>query len=589
MTGNGTESDPYRVGDFADLKAVGTDSATYGLDKVYELIADIDAAAPGSGGPEFSPIGYPNAFCGVLHGRSHSIKNFQIDTYEPAGLFSNLSGSVDSLGLIKEIVSGKSNVGGIAGNLKSGRIAWCYATGQVKSSSASSGEMEDYVGGLVGYQDSGIILGCSTTGPVTAGYIFESTTYYAGGLVGYVKNGTVNGCHATGMVSGMMQVGGLVGCSDNGIVINCYSTGAVEGMADVGGLIGNNKGTLQNCYATGSASGGGSIGGFAGYNYMRIAFCYATGNCQASGGKNEDNSVGGFVGTNEGSFRGAKISFCYAAGAVQGNLNVGGFVGINGGKSDTVNSCYSDTTVSGKGIAAGANSGVLAADSGFSTAQMKKTSTFSAWNLDTVWTMRVDSTYPGLRKMDNAPFAFADSLAVKSLSCSLTVLLSNDCDIETGRSNLTLRVASVTGGTTDSTKTFTFPQGAKKGTAARLLYRVGEIRPLSGDTLWGNAALALIELDSTIVAGVNPDNKSSPPPASLLFKTSASSIFFFLPSAEIVTLKLFDVRGRALASPVKDKLLSAGPHTVRTAAGIAQKGAYVARLQAGSSLIYSIF
>jgi hypothetical protein len=161
-------------------------------------------------------------------------------------------------------ISGREDVGGLAGFSIEGSISNCYSTGAVSGSSNS-----DDVGGLVGYNYQSGISNCYSTGTVGG-------NVDVGGLAGYSDEGSILiNCYSTGTVSGSSAfVGGLVGYNYDGSISNCYSTGAVSGFSNslaVGGLVGYHEtGDIRNCYSTGQVSGySGSqeVGGLVGYNW----------------------------------------------------------------------------------------------------------------------------------------------------------------------------------------------------------------------------------------------------------------------------------------------------------------------------------
>ena len=462
MSGSGTVADPYLVEDYADLKAVGT---TYGLGAVYRMTADIDASASATenGGSGFTPIGRSVPFfTGTLHGSGHVIRNLTINRPDSsfAGLFSYTKGLVDSLGLEDLYLRAWSYVGGIAGE-NDGTINQCYVTGTVIGNGGTAG-------GLAGRNN------------------------------GYSTAGTIDRCYAYCQVSGGNGTGGLVGSNYYGKVYDSYATGPVSGTGSVGGLAGSNSSsTLTKCYATGPVTGSeNNVGGLVGSNYFyyagSIIKCYATGSVTSSG-----QYIGGLVGYNYGWSIGT-VSDCYSSGKVAGGGTVGGIIGYH--KTTTVSGSYWDIDASGQTTGIGSNSGT-GVPTGLTTAAMRQSASFSGWDFPGVWNIRADSTYPGLQALDNAPFAFNDTLT-SDRSFPLSNLLSNDFDVETAGSALVLKVTSTSAGTTDSTTTLTFSGGIPNGTVAAVKYRVGEVR--ASDTLWGNIAsaqLTLVTLDGSGTEG----------------------------------------------------------------------------------------
>ena len=140
--------------------------------------------------------------------------------------------------------------------------------------------------GLFG-SNAGIIknLGVSD-GSVSAGS-------YAGGLCG-INKGTITGCYSAASVSGDKYTGGVCGYNYSGATVSvCYNTGAINGGKYVGGICGYNKSTTSNCYNTGTVIGNGtSIGGICGYNRNLVSGCFNTG--EVGGGSNYVGSVCGY-------------------------------------------------------------------------------------------------------------------------------------------------------------------------------------------------------------------------------------------------------------------------------------------------------
>jgi DNA-binding beta-propeller fold protein YncE len=504
MKAIGTEYDPILIATYEDLKAMSPYEGNV-LRKVYGLTSDIDAAASATenNGAGFLPITY---FMGVFHGHGHVIKNLVI---KPAaaygsGLFGELSGTVDSLGILNCTVSCVRNVGGLAGVNDRGTIRDCWVTGSVSGDIYSG--LAPRVGGLVGTSLQGSIIRCFSHASV------NSTSGPIGGLVGASYRSTISYCFATTSVHhvGSEAGGGLIGTVTGGdsIISYCYSTGDVSGDYICGGLIGSNmsssymnviatKAIVRNCFATGSVTSTQIAGGLVGINSGSeygcegiLENCYATGD--VSGGT--ASSAGGLVGM-LGNAGFGSLKNCYATGLVTGAQGqIGALVGVAGYQTAAISASYWNTGTSGATKGIGATSDPLP-DTGLTVAQMKTAQRFSIWDFSTVWTIRPDSTYPGLRKIDNAPFAFNDSLVAPARTFPLAYVLQNDCDIETARKNLVLRVVKISSGATDSVSTLTFAASAEKGAVDTVRYRVGEKR--GGDTLWGNVATACITFDST--------------------------------------------------------------------------------------------
>ena len=159
---------------------------------------------------------------------------------------------------------------------------------------------------------------------------------YAGGLCG-INKGTITGCYSTASVSGDKYTGGICGCNDNGATVSvCYNTGTINGSKYVGGICGYNKNTTSDCYNTGTVIGSGtSIGGICGYNKKLVSGCYNTG--EVGGGTNYVGSICGYnhsgstflncyyliTGTEKGNYGVAMTAQQFASGEVCWALNEG--------------------------------------------------------------------------------------------------------------------------------------------------------------------------------------------------------------------------------------------------------------------------
>ncbi len=117
----------------------------------FFLTGDIDASETAAWGskstqPGFSPIGSAaSPFNGILHGNDHWIRDLHISrpTTDNVGLFGYIgaTGVVDDLGLEQVTITGRDQVGGLAG-VNLGTVERCYVRGEVTGVNA--------VGGLIG-------------------------------------------------------------------------------------------------------------------------------------------------------------------------------------------------------------------------------------------------------------------------------------------------------------------------------------------------------------------------------------------------------------------------------------------------------
>lgn len=306
------------------------------------------------------------------------------------------------------------------------------------------------------------------------------------GLFGQTNRAIINGLGIINFkISGGYYAGSLVGYNNYSTLTNCYATGEISGTYGTGCLVGDNySSSLLGCYATGKVSGGGNTGGLVGTNAVSsIINCYAT--TKVSG----NNNTGGLVGYN---VEYASITNCYTAGEVSGSgSTTGGLVGKN--TSSTVTNGYYNTGTSKQNVGIGADNNSQAI-TGLTTTQMKQQGSFTGFSFDTVWTIRADSTYPALLALENAPFAFPETIQDVSASFFIEEFLFNDYDYETIQEFLVIAVESISSGSVGDS-TVHLPDTTEIGDEYIVYYKVGEVR--TNDTLWGNMARSIL------VAGIN--------------------------------------------------------------------------------------
>ncbi len=330
---------------------------------------------------------------------------------------------------------------------------------------------KDY-NGLIGYAqgariDSVKILNCIVYGAFTVS-----------GLVANNNGSIINSCCVTGFISGELETGELVGLN-NGTITNCYGMGTVSGMYGVGGLVGDNGGSISMSYSICTANAEGVVGGLVGGNYGgKIENCYSMSDVTGN-----EHRVGGLVGDNVGD---SQVSDCYSSGRVKINDNTGGLVG----------SCTFGATVSNCFYKLETGEETSSYGIGLTLDQMKLSSSFETWGLDTssVWGIREGKTFPALKTVDNAPFAFADTITNGSFTA--TSLLENDYDYETLQENLTVKIDSATY-LDEGLDLVDYLKSIDEGDSLRMVYRAGEIRPEHNDTLWGNQMVSYLVYNST--------------------------------------------------------------------------------------------
>ena len=257
LAGAGTETVPYKIYDYDDLKYVG--KYEYGLDAYYKLMGNINAKASFKENCNadstlckgFEPIG---EFSGVFIGNNKIIAGLNINRPDE-----------DSVGLFRALAKG-AKVSNVVFDTAS-YLGESYSYGPANTRGAIRGN--DYVGVLAGvdngatvenifikYNVSGENYVGSLAGKKSAGSVVRSASRFlvsgkehVGGLVGFLGEASVTDCYSIANVAGTKNVGGLVGSSDKAIVKNSFAAGQVTGDSKWGGLAGSdNKSTYTSVY-----------------------------------------------------------------------------------------------------------------------------------------------------------------------------------------------------------------------------------------------------------------------------------------------------------------------------------------------------
>ena len=219
------------------------DSITAGYEELASLTANQGKGWEPIGSLLLDPTsswisGFVDSFTGSLDGQGYEIRDLFIGRPDEdgVGLFGCANeGVIENLGVVNAEVTGRANVGGLAGGFgwnQQGAVSNCYFTGSVTG--------DTMVGALVG-GTWGTVSNSYSSGDVTG-------TGNVGGLAGGNWH-TVSNSYSTGNVTGSWQVGGLVGWNNQGAVSNSYFTGSVSGKWSAGGLVAeNHDGTVSNSY-----------------------------------------------------------------------------------------------------------------------------------------------------------------------------------------------------------------------------------------------------------------------------------------------------------------------------------------------------
>ncbi|MFR8836441.1 dockerin type I repeat-containing protein [Bacteroides nordii] len=225
--GAGTANDPYQITDGYELSEVRNDLAAF-----YKLMNDIDLTEwindnnPTGG---WAPIGtYAVPFAGTFDGNNKCIYGLKIDrsSLDNIGLFGFANGGkISNVTLVKPIIKGRSNVGGITG--AQGDITNCVIIG-------GSIAGNSIVGGIAGYFNGNSIIGCYCNAIVGG-------LDYVGGIGGQLGQGSAMNNIFSGDVSSTGKyVGGISGylSNYNTVITDNYVTGDIEGGEYVGGIVG---------------------------------------------------------------------------------------------------------------------------------------------------------------------------------------------------------------------------------------------------------------------------------------------------------------------------------------------------------------
>jgi hypothetical protein len=226
LVGRGTRKDPYQVWTNDDLIQLSRHIGISG--KHIVLMSDLDLS-----GVSIFPIGEiagPISF----NGNGHTIMNLVINQpgRSNVGLFSGIGAgaSVSNLRLVNVNITGQNNVGSLSGGC-SGSIIRCESSGVVTG-------YGDRVGGLIGrggYQGiisssicSGTVSGRCQVGGIAGSIWFGNVTFcysnadiagegWIGGLVGDNDEGYIRYSLSAGMVTGTTDryIGGLCGIGGN--------------------------------------------------------------------------------------------------------------------------------------------------------------------------------------------------------------------------------------------------------------------------------------------------------------------------------------------------------------------------------------
>lgn len=310
--------------------------------KYYVLGGDIDASVTSTwnGGLGYDPNGsMMDSFnSSVLNGLGNTISNLYINrpSQEFVGLIGNAFNSTISNINVQGSVTGKTNVGLVAGQAFSSKVYNVTSKGNVTG--------EENTGSAIGQSYSNYIVeNVEGNGNVTG----QTNT---GGVIGFAyANKKVNNITSYSKVAGNSSTGGVIGYSySNDLLSNLtYSGSGVKGTAsNTGGVIGqsyydtklNGLNTSFSKIEGGGYSTGGAIGMISGAQELT--------NIDVFGAVWGKYSVGGAIGY-MGNMYSTNIHHIRSAAMVNGLDNIGGVIGEV--RYSNLHDIYSNGMVTGTG------------------------------------------------------------------------------------------------------------------------------------------------------------------------------------------------------------------------------------------------
>lgn len=430
----------------------------------------------------------------------------------------------------------------------------------------------------------------------TANIDASSTSTWAGGGFSPIGNSTTNftgtyngnGHTITGLyINRPDQCIGLFGYTDftssiNSLgLINISMTGSnPAGNASTGGLVGCNNSNLTNCFTSGNVNAvGNDAGGLVGFNNSGdITNCYSScniiGNATYMGGLIAELSNG-------------TVSYCYSVGTVNGGSNAGGFIGYNDGT--IMNNCFWNTETAGITGCSDESIGSFLAQ-GRTTSQMKTVSTYSGWDFTSTWEL-IPGNYPRLKNVADPtlPVELSVFTAVQENNNILlnweTATEINNYGFEIERTELRnselrflsselkeyKKIGFVAGaGSSNSPKLYSFED--KTVAPGKYLYRLKQIDNDGTFKYYQEVAAEVTSLPDKMVLEQNYPNPFNP----------STLIKYQLPEASNVTLKVYDMLGKEVATLVNEfqQAGSYNSHFDIQSSGLASS-IYIARLTAG--------
>lgn len=434
--GDGTESSPYIIGDYDDLcyfeQSVNAGRNYYG--KFVVLGADIyvnDTQDFDEWSDDYAPANVwdgINGFTGTFDGNGYFIYGvYMKGNADSTGFFNyfpnqansldesnKLKATIKNLNIVKCYISGKSNVGGIAGSAGYVYIYNCSVDGKIKGTGNS-------IGGFVGNCGSPGHRGTRIYSSVNKSAVEGNDK--VGGFIGYGYIGNEYVMHM-----GRPDSWEYNGCSEMIVLDSCVNEGSITATGDnIGGIIGYVD-QFPNCGGVlitknvnyGAVKGEDNVGGISGFMYsdvlhnssqkniklLNVSMCCNYGNIMGT------SSVGGLFGYNTADYGNTiSIDDVYNAGTVFGSNSAGGIMGtlqkgvtisryfnycgvnVNGGTGSALvatgnlSSGYDSYSYHAYFLDGSGTSGIVTDGIVLSIVEMKEVSSYSEFDFDSTWKM----------------------------------------------------------------------------------------------------------------------------------------------------------------------------------------------------------
>lgn len=252
FTGSGTETDPYIIYTYAELKQLARATSEGNLTfkgEYLKLGADIDMESDATFSCMSTSMSAP--FLGNFSGNGHKLKNWKLTAHTNSTQYAGLFGYVGESGVVSDLVIDGTcsiglylNGGTIAGRLF-GNVSNCRVLPSALLSKAAGGTW----GGIAGRIDnSGSVIDCYVGSDIT----LTGASNRVGGITSS-NNGTIIGCQYAGSLNGTAanHIGGIA-AENGGSISDCIVSGVVNAQYYVGGITSNNlsTGSISNCLIT---------------------------------------------------------------------------------------------------------------------------------------------------------------------------------------------------------------------------------------------------------------------------------------------------------------------------------------------------